>query len=712
MKMKNDALKFKNNKRCGNQMSTVLFLLTVLFVIFLLPLKTFASTINKPLYILGWENGLVGWWTMDGPDTISNITDRSTTGTNGSLTGQAATTTAPGKIGQALSLDGTDDFVNMGTSATYATSNMTISFWARSNTAPTIFDGPMGKTESDTWTQGWGFFFQSATQMRFFVEGYNTNFASNTFTNPVTNWNHYVGTWDGTTIKLYVNAVVGTNANYSGSITATNQFNIGRVGGTNNYNLNGQIDDVRFYNRALSASEVSALYKAGQSKQNISFGGPRGLESNLVGWWTMDGADTISNITDRSTGGNDGKLSGQAATTTAPGKIGQALYFDGSDDYVTAGDPSTLDFSTAQDFSFSIWFKPDTTTTGAIIGKGFGGSGPGYGSRVDTQASCWIANGTSASEPVGGTVLARQWNHVVCTRKGTLITVYLNGASVATSDTAINDDDLTNANSLCIGARAGTACTNQRFAGSLDDARVYSRALSASEVSALYNSSRLKQNVSSAGPGSLQNGLVGWWTMDGPDTISNVTDRSGQGNNGSLIGQAATTTAPGKIGQALSLDGTDDFVNMGSSATYATSNMTVSFWARSNVPPTIFDGPMGKTEGDSWTQGWGFFFQSATEIRFFVEGYATNVAAKTSIAPTNWTHYVGTWDGSTVQVYVNGVAGTSDSYSGSITATNQFNIGRVGGTNNYNLNGQIDDVRFYNRALSASEVTALYNLGR
>ena len=254
-------LKYKS-KFCGNQMSTILmsamFLLLFLFLFFLIPSKAFASTINKPLYILSWETGLVGWWTMDGPDTISNITDRSTTGNNGSLSGQSATTTAPGKIGQALLFDGSDDFVNMGTSATYATSNMTVSFWARSNVAPANPDGLMGKTNLDTWSQGWGFFFQSATEVRFFIEGYNTNFAKKTSIAP-TNWTHYVGTWDGATVQVYVNGVAGTSDAYAGAITTTNPFEIGRLG-TNTYNHNGQIDDVRFYSRALSASEVLALY--------------------------------------------------------------------------------------------------------------------------------------------------------------------------------------------------------------------------------------------------------------------------------------------------------------------------------------------------------------------------------------------------------------------------------------------------------------------
>src|SRR3989344_1467692 len=57
----------------------------------------------------------------------------------------------------------------------------------------------------------------------------------------------------------------------------------------------------------------------------------------------------------------------------------------------------------------------------------------------------------------------------------------------------------------------------------------------------------------------LTAGLVGHWTFDGNKMLTNVADSSGQGNNGSLVGQAATTTVPGKVGQALQFDGTDDY---------------------------------------------------------------------------------------------------------------------------------------------------------
>jgi hypothetical protein len=144
-----------------------------------------------------------------------------------------------------------------------------------------------------------------------------------------------------------------------------------------------------------------------------------------------------------------------------------------------------------------------------------------------------------------------------------------------------------------------------------------------------------------------------------------------------------------------------------SAAELANKPISVSFWTKNDVVPAQFDGHLGKTNGSSWTQGWGFFFNSASEIRFFIEGWSTNVAFAT-INPQQWNHVVGVWDGTTIQIYVNGVAGTSDTYSGTMTTSNPFEIGRLG-TDAFNIDGQIDDVRIYNRALSLAEVKALYS---
>jgi len=88
------------------------------------------------------------------------------------------------------------------------------------------------------------------------------------------------------------------------------------------------------------------------------------LERGLVGHWTFDGKDMNPNARDRSGQGNHGNLTGFTSTTTAPGKIGQALDFDGNDNYVTMADSAVFDFGTG-DFSISGWFNHSSVLPGA-----------------------------------------------------------------------------------------------------------------------------------------------------------------------------------------------------------------------------------------------------------------------------------------------------------------------------------------------------------
>ena len=77
----------------------------------------------------------------------------------------------------------------------------------------------------------------------------------------------------------------------------------------------------------------------------------------------------------------------------------------------------------------------------------------------------------------------------------------------------------------------------------------------------------------------LNNGLVGWWSFDGKDMAGNTAyDRSGQGNNGTLSsdGTGLPVRVGGKLGQGLSFDGVDDFVDVVSAI--LTANGSLSIW--------------------------------------------------------------------------------------------------------------------------------------
>jgi len=130
--------------------------------------------------------------------------------------------------------------------------------------------------------------------------------------------------------------------------------------------FDGKMDDVRVYNRVLSAEEISRLYQLGATtKIAKTITTNPDLKNGLVGHWTFDGInmDTASNtaeVLDSSGNSNNGDWLNHG-TTTKPGKIGQAIDFDGTDDYIDAGDVG----SGVQ--TIAAWIKRDTTGADALI---------------------------------------------------------------------------------------------------------------------------------------------------------------------------------------------------------------------------------------------------------------------------------------------------------------------------------------------------------
>ena len=135
------------------------------------------------------------------------------------------------------------------------------------------------------------------------------------------------------------------------------------------WKLGRETNDFHVYNRALSASEVLQLYDMGSAGHSTPREAPPGIVSTscssgltcgLVGYWTFDGKDingTAATTTDRSGNGNTGTLVNMSATTSpVVGKIGQALRFNGTSQYVNGGTGASLNLTGNQ--SYSVWIKP------------------------------------------------------------------------------------------------------------------------------------------------------------------------------------------------------------------------------------------------------------------------------------------------------------------------------------------------------------------
>ena len=175
---------------------------------------------------------------------------------------------------------------------------------------------------------------------------------------------------------------------------------------------------------------------------------------------------------------------------------------------------------------------------------------------------------------------------------------------------------------------------------------------------------------------------------------------------GTSAGTLAWTAS--QYGHVPKFNGTDTVISYGTTPFGSTRLSVCVLWKQANNTPIQFDGIAGRTNGGTWSQGFGMFWDSPVRrMKFFIEGYNTNFAYFDVPAADIWHYYVGTWDGATVKLYVDGIPGTSDPYSGSITYANlPVEVGRLG-TNSFNPPGECADFKIYNRALLPAEVMNL-----
>lgn len=201
---------------------------------------------------------------------------------------------------------------------------------------------------------------------------------------------------------------------------------------------------------------------------------------DLVSWWPGDG--NANDIGD----GNNGTP--QNGATFGPGMVGEAFSFDGVDDVVAVPDSPNLNFNSASPITIDLWaFRTGTSPVMHLVGKRSGCSGGlfNYQMALNTLSGQGLQFGSGlgpGNEVATGMDLPlNTWTHLAGTFDGSVFRFYINGQLVATSGAGMLGP--TTADPFLIGG-AGTCA---RFAGLIDEVEIYNRALSTSEIQAIYN---------------------------------------------------------------------------------------------------------------------------------------------------------------------------------------------------------------------------------
>jgi uncharacterized protein YjdB len=598
------------------------------------------------------QTGLVAAYNFN-EGSGTTVTDASGTGNTGTISG--ATWSTSGRFGGALSFNGSTNFVTVNAAPSLnLTTAMTVEAWVRLSS---VTGWQTVAIRERTGGLSYALYANTDSNAPAGVVSINGDVNLYGTTRLVLNtWTHLATTYDGATLRLYVNGVQVRSMNLTGTMAAaTGPLRIGGNAVWGEY-LNGLIDELRIYNRALTAAQIQADMTA-----PIVTAPQNGL--------TVTPA-TISLTTFGAT---------QQLTV-------RASFADNSTQDVTTNPATT--YSSSNPAAATVSATGLVTAAGngnAIITATYGGFSAT--SSVTVNIPPTVQTGLAVSP---GTVTL---NGVGTTQQLTVTALYSDGSSqnvssnAATSYTSGNISVATVSSSGLITAVAAGSATITASHGGFSAA-----------ATATVNTT--------SGP----SGLVAAYNFnEGSGTT--VTDASGTGNTGTISG--ATWSTSGRFGGALSFNGSSDWVTVNDSSSLdATSGVTVEAWIYPKKP--LGWQSLLMKEGSS-NVVYGLYANTAENN---AAGIATIGGSEVSVNHAvqdvqvqmyRWTHLAITYNGSVFRLFFNGVEVSSVNRSGSLNVSaGPLRIGGNAVWGEY-FNGMIDEVRVYNRALTTAEIQADMN---
>ncbi len=203
-----------------------------------------------------------------------------------------------------------------------------------------------------------------------------------------------------------------------------------------------------------------------------------------------------------------------------------------------------------------------------------------------------------------------------------------------------------------------------------------------------------------------EKGLAGYWKFD--ETKGDIAkDSSGKNNHGKIQGSA---WIKGKIGNALTFDGIDDYVNCGNNESLnITDAITIEVWVKTPTPMKDWQTIVG---GNGYSQLLRFN-STIGRIEFYTwnsDNITKRAVSTTVCSPDTWYHVAGTYDkdagSNNLKLYINGILEDEETQTLSLKPMTSREIGRD--SNHLYFNGTIDEVRIYDRALTAEEIKNHY----
>ena len=427
--------------------------------------------------------------------------------------------------------------------------------------------------------------------------------------------------------------------------------------------------------------------------------------SGLVAWWRAE-----NNFNDAA-GTNHGTPHSEPGFV--PGRVGTAFSFNGIATQVEVADSPS--FQSAAGITLEAWIlTPGTADYSGIIHKfgQAGGVASGFelsmhtGGRVRADFGGGLNGYLNVVHPA--VVTDGNWHHLVATYDGAVAWLYVDGVP---GPPEFGTNFFTgNTRTLSLGFDDYQFNTghNRVLNGNIDEASVYNRGLNAAEVQGLFQ----------AGAGGKclpcvrqTRGVLALWKAEGDAMDSART------NHGTL--QNSASFGVGRAGQAFAFNGGDGFVSVADSPAwkFGTNDFTIELWTKFNqVKSSMFIHQ--ETVGDA--SGFEFYWEAFNNQLFFsddsshvsiVRPWVTH-GVFTLPLPNFWYHLAVTRTRGNYRLYVDGQQSGSEQPDANPVGDvhGQLRIGNYAFPG-YALNGFIDELTIYNRALTTAELEAIYNAG-
>jgi hypothetical protein len=682
-------------------------------------------TVNPPSTCINPSTGLVSWWRAEF-DAVDAI------GTNhGTLIQDAGY--APAEAGEGFAFDGYQDGVAVGSAANLRLQNFTIEAWIQ-RASPTVLNLGGGPTLDALFfsfgTGGYGFGLEATGRpllSKIETDGVIVNA-------PITDtgWHHVAVTKSGSTLVFYVDGVAYPAGPYGSTFTFSTPAAIGFRSDTGANSFFGIIDEIAVFNRALSQSEISAIYiegaggKCPPSVAPIITAPPQSVT-------TVAGTNVTFSV--GVTGYPPLAYQWQFGSTNISGAINSALNllnvqlvnagnyrlivtnnFGGATSAVATLTIQSPPIINTQPQSLTNF--PGVTVEFVVV---FSGTPPFFfqwqhgGTNVigAKDYSLVLTNIQATDAGIYSVTITNAFGSV--TSAPAVLTLYL---PPLITNQPVSQAAPMGANPIFTVGASGFGPFHYQWVHENTNLPGATNAILAIHNVQPSNAGSYAVIVTNSfGPTSSSNafltvtnpvcfappsGLLAWWQAE------DSADDSVAGSTGELIGSTSYTN--GKIGRAFSFNGNKSGVNIGPQPNLRLQDFTIEVWARRASTNAVNLGPGPTLDALFFSfglNGYGFGLTSSNRL-FLSKISVDNFVGGPVVADKEFHHMAVTKFGTSVVFYLDGVAYPAGAYGSTFSFSSVAAVGFRADTSANSFFGDLDEVGVYGRALGSAEIQALY----